>query len=798
MSNLMGDIKYGLRMLAKNPGFAAVVVLTLAIGIGANIAMFSVVNAVLLRPLPFRNAERLTVVRQHAKTFNITTGFSYPDFLDIRAQNQVFEDFAAYAQARFDVTEDQGTRRVEGAYVSGNLFSMLGVRTELGRAFTTGDEQQDSDLVTMISHDLWRSRYGQAMDVLGQTITMDGRIYTIVGVLPPHFQYPVTIGDAQIWTVLSPSSTDREHWMNRNNCWLSTVGCLKAGMTRGQALPLLNELYSRVARSNGLNPDSEVQMASLNDAVVGDVRMTLWVLSAIVGFLLVIVCANVANLCVAKASSRNKEVAIRRALGANNLRLLRQFTTESLVLSLCGGLIGVLITLWTMAAFKARMANIVPMANCIGIAPRELLFGLALSLLVGVALGVAPSWLMQRPGLIALLTERRSASPHHRRFSGTLIVGQIAVALILSVGTGLMIRSMMRLASADTGFNQDNMVTFSVDMGRRDDPQRLQFSTDFLERLKALPHVTGVATDSSMPCSSRANMGPIDVDGYTSPDGRPIMVISHNVSPDYFRTLQMPIRRGRAIATGEHQKKDRVVVISESLAQRFWPDQNPIEREVTFTGKHYRIIGTVGDVIQGNAKLDRPYHAFFPFDAAFHGSDLKVAVRAATDPGLVVEQARAILQDMDATLPLYDVSTFTALMNKCISRERFTATFLTLFASIGLLLIVVGIYGVVSYAVTQRTREIGIRMALGARKTSVLAMVLTHGLVLSVVGSAFGILGAVGLTRFLSSYLYGISATDPVTFVLVPLLIIGVSVLACWLPARRAAKVDPMVALRCE
>lgn len=797
MHTLWQDVKYGLRQFARNPGFTAVAVLTLAIGIGANVAVFSVVNAVLLRPLPFENADRLTLVQQHARTFNVTMGLSYPDFVDIREQNQVFEDFAAYAHARFDVAGDQGARKVEGARVSGNFLSMLGVRAKLGRTFIPDDEQPDSEPVALISHDVWRRRYGR-QEVLGQTITMDGRVHSIVGVLPSGFQYPVTIGDAQIWTVLNRASDDRECWTDRNNCWLSTVGCLKAGLTQEQALPLLNELHSRMRSSQGANSDSEMRMVNLRDTVLGDVRTTLWVLSAIVGFILLIVCANVANLCVARASSRSKEVTIRRALGANRLRLLRQFTAESLVLSLCGGLIGMLVTVWAMAAFKARIADIVPMVNSISVAPQVLMFALGLSLLVGVVLGVAPFWLMQRPGLIALLTERRTASQQHGRFSSTLIVGQIAVALILSVGMGLMVRSMMQLALADAGFNQDNMIAFNIDLGARDDPQRQQFGQTFMQRLTALPYVTGAATDSSLPCSQYANIGPVYVEGYTPPDGRPLMAISHNVSPGYFRTLQMPIRQGRAITAEEHARKDRVVVISKSLAQRIWPNQDPIERELTFTGHLYRVVGTVGDVVQGNVKGGRPDHVFFPFDATFHGSELKFAVRATADPALVVEQARAILRGLDPALPLYDVSTFKAQMNRCLSRERFTAAFLTVFASIALLLIVVGVYGVVSYAVAQRRREIGIRMALGAQKNGVLAMILKQGLMLLLVGVVLGTAGALALTRFLSSYLYGVGATDPAVFVATPLLLAFVTLLASYIPARRASKIDPMEALRYE
>ena len=794
MGVIWQDIRYGLRMLRKSPGFTMVAALTLAIGIGANIAMFSVVNAVLLRPLPFRDAERLAMIQQHVKTFNVTTGFSYPDFTDFRAQNPVFENLAAYTRARFDVAEDQGTRKIEGAYVSGNFLSMLGVSPKLGRTFTAADERPDAEPVAMISHNLWRDRFGQASDVLGRTMVMDNRVYTIAGVLPLDFHYPESIGEAQIWAALSPSSKDHEHWMDRNNCWLSVVGLLRPGMTHDRALPLLNELLIR----NGGNADSEIRMVGLRDLVVSGVGTTLWVLSGIVGFILLIVCANVANLCATKASSRNKEVAVRRALGADKLRLLHQFATESVILSLTGGALGLLVSLWTLAAFKARIADIIPMVDSIRIEPQELLFGLGLSLLVGLVLGVAPFWLLQQPPLISALTERRSASERSRAFSNMLIAGQIALALVLSIGTGLMIRSMVQLSSADVGFNQENLVTFKIDMGQREDPQRRQFSEDFLNRLGALPYVRGVSTDSSMPCSQVCSIGPARVEGYAPPDEKPIMVVSHNVSPDYFKTLRMPIRRGRAISREEHLKGTRVTVINESLAQRFWPDEDPIGRELTFGGQQFRVIGIVADVIQGNIKGDRPDQAFFPFDATFHGSELNFVVRAECDPGQVVEQARAILADLDAALPLYDVSTFKAQMNKCISQERFTALFLTVFASIALLLIVIGVYGVVSCAVTKRTREIGIRIALGAEKTSILAMVLKHGLMLLAIGSVVGIAGAIGLTRFLSGYLYGVSATDTATFVLVPLLIGIVSLSACCLPAWRAARIDPMKALREE
>ncbi len=801
MNTLIHDIRYAWRQLRKNPGFTVVAALTLAIGIGANITMFSVVNAVLLRPLPFQEADRLVVIKQRNKPADRPMGFSYPEFLDLREQNQVFDEFAAYTPARFDLIEDdKGASKIDGATVSGDFFSLLKVSAYLGRTFTRADEQQNTEPVAVVSHDFWRSRLGQAQEVLGRTITLHDKIYVIIGVLPPGFHFPESIGNAQIWTVLNPTG---EQLTNRSYWWLCTTGRLKADLSIQQALPRLNALQKRLTEHHGTG-NSEVLMHGLRDMVVHGVRTTLWILSAIVGFILLIVCANVANLCLAKASSRDREVAVRRALGANRLRLLRQFTTESILLSLTGGAMGLIITAWTVAFFKMKIANFVPMADSIRVQPQELLFGLGLSLLVGVLLGIAPFWFMQRPRLVNILTERRSISGHHATFSHMLISGQIAMALILSIGMGLMIRSMVRFSSADTGFNWENLVTFSIGMGKRDEAQRFQFSRDFLERLSALPYVKAVSTDSWTPCYTGGPSSIVAVEGYASPDGKPIPAVFHDVSEDYFSALQIPIRRGRGISPQEHQNKEKVVVINESLAQLFWADEDPIGRELTFCEQQFRIVGVAADMIQGNVKLDKPNQLFFPFDTfyalltMFLGPDLKVVVRTDSDPGPVIEQARAILRDIDSTQPLYDVSTFQAQMNKCVSQERFTTAFLAIFASIALLLIVIGIYGVVSYAVAQRTREIGIRMALGAQKAGILTMVLKQGLVLLTIGLVIGLAGAIGLTRFLSSYLYEVSTTDPVTFVVVPLLIITVSLLACLIPARRAAKIDPMEALRYE
>jgi predicted permease len=798
MSTLIEDIKYGIRQLLKNPGFTVIAVLTLAIGISANITMFSVVNAVLLRPLPFENPDRLVVI-QHSKTIN----FSYPDFLDWREQNQIFEDFSAYTAALFELVERDGASKIDGAEVSGEFFSMLKVSAYLGRTFTKADEQQNTESVAIISHDFWQNHFGKDKEILGNSITLEDKAYTIVGVLPRGFHYPESIGNARIWTVLNPSG---DKLTNRGLYWLRTAGRLKAGFSIEQALFLTKEKQKQIAQASE-SDDSEISMVGLRDTVVSSVRTTLWVLSVIVGLILLIVCANVVNLCLAKASSRQKEMAVRSALGANKRRMLRQLTTEGILLSLTGGVTGLIISIWTIAIFKVKIADMVPRADSIHIDPQELLFGLGVSLLVGIFLGMTSFWHIQRSRPANVLTESRGSSGHHARLSNMLIAAQIAIALVLSSGMVLMIRSMLRLSSADIGFNRENLVTFKVGTKDKDETQRYQLNRELLERLSAIPYVKSVSTDSSMPCVHGGISSHVTTEGYTSPDEKPIRAIYHSVSADYFRTLQIPILKGRDISPEECQKQEAVVVINESLARLFWPDKDPIGKQLSFCGLQNRVIGVAADMIQGNIKADKPFHLFFPFDrypilnifAGFYGgSNINVVVRTASGPGPVVEQARAMLKDIDSTLPLYDVSTFKAEMDKCISQERFTTAFLTVFACIALLLIIIGIYGVVSYAVARQTREIGIRMTLGAQRTSILAMVLKRGLLLLAIGLVIGIAGSIGLTRFLAGYLYEVSTIDPVTFVLTPIMITIVSMLACFIPACRAARTNPIETLRYE
>ncbi len=791
MTALWQDIKYGLRALAGNPGFAVSVVVTLAVGIGANIAMFSAVNGVLLRPLPFRDPEQLVIVQRHLVEHRVTTGFSYPEFLEWREQQAVLQDFAAYAPAQFDLVLAQGAKRIPGAVVSGNFFSLLGVSATLGRTLSRSDEAGGSEQVVVIRHDLWEQQFGSRAETLGQTIALATGVHTIVGVLPRGFRYPDALGDAQLWTVLDPAGPQRT---NRTLSWLSGLGRLKSGTSTERARSLLTDFQSRQTGPIRI----QVLVVGLRDMVVTGVRPTLWVLSAIVGLVLLAVCANVAHLCVARMASRGTEMAIRSALGASRLRLLGQTTAEALLLSFTGGIAGLVIAVIVISVFRVAIADSVPLADSVRLGYRELLFGAVVSLLVGVFLGAVPPRAVRRSGFTAVLTERSGSSGHHGRLSNAMIVVQISLAFVLSVGMVLMSRSLTRLSSVDAGFDGKNLMTFSVGAGRLNLQQRLQFTEAVLQRIRALPSIEGASTDSSMPSSQRGMIAPVTADAQPASGDEQIKACIHDVNTHYFKTLRLPLRRGRDFSPAELVGKARAAVVSENLARALWPTEDPINRVLTLIGHQYRVIGVVADMLQGSVRMEKPKHIFVPFDVPFPGPELKFVVRTESAASPVMGSVRAILREIDPTLPLYGETTFASQMNASINQERFTATFLAVFSCISLLLVVIGVYGVVSYTVRRRTREIGIRMALGAGRMSILTMTLTHGLILLAIGSVVGITGALALTRFLTRYLYGVGRTDPVTFVSVTALVAAVSLLACLVPARRASRMDPMTALRSE
>jgi putative ABC transport system permease protein len=804
MGTLINDIKYGFRMLWKNPGFTIVAVLTLALGIGVNTAIFSMVNSILLRPLPFKSSERLIYIRQQiVRSGNriMTTGVSYLDYCDWRQDNQIFEDLAAFRSAEFNLVDDEGASRISSAEATSSFFSTLEVSPYLGRVIQEDDERPDAEPVVLLSYSVWKNRFGGRKDIVGQSIRNSDKHCTVIGVLPRHFEFP-PLDDAELWTSLIPEGDLR---INRTHCAFDLIGRLKPGISMDQAqrqINILEDQVSEVAMGPKGSEMKTVACSALHDFVVRGVRTILWILYGIVGFILLIACANVANLCLVRASARDREMSVRSALGASRGRLFRQLITETLLLGLLGGIAGLCVGYWSAEVLRVLVADLLPRVHAMQIDIRVILFSLGLSLLVGLGLGLVPYSRLKRTILSNALKERGTASKRRIGLSQAIVTGQIALALVLTLGTGLMIRSLVQLMRVDTGFNPACVTTFRLTLPEErfpDDTHRQSFCNTVLERIKSVPGVVSCALDTGMPFLGGCNCGPVNVPGREKPEDQPPMAVYHSVSPEYFDTLQILLLQGERWQTHIGGGQSGVAVINQRIAELYWPNENPIGQEVEACGQRFQIVGVTTDLKQWSKKLDKNIHLFVPYPTlAFESPRMKIAVRTVSARLPVIGHIRSILKDIDPTIPLHDVQSLDMRMNVTIHHERFATAFLTTFAVIALLLTVVGIYGIVSFFMRQRFQEIGIRMALGAGRHHITGMIFKQGFILAVFGCMVGVVGALGLTGFLSSYLYEISATDPVSFVVVPIIICAIILAACWIPAQRAAKIDPIEALRYE
>ena len=812
METLIQDIRYGVRSLLKKPGFTAVAVLALALGIGANSSIFSVVNAVLLRPLPFKNPEQLVIVNEtvHRDTVE-TRPASYPDFIDWRDQNQSFDAIAAFDSPSFTLTGTDEPEHISGEIVSANYFQLLGIQPKLGRTFLSEEDRTpDASPVAIVSYKLWQRRFGSDPSLVGKTVKINEKDFTVVGIMPDGFE-GVSSG-SEIWIpvmMISTFSSPPGDINKRCSRWHSVIARLKPGVTLEQAQSDMDAIASRLEQEySGTNKDRGVQVVGAHEAAVGNMRPTLMVLLGAVAFVLLIACANVANLLLARAAVRQKEVAIRMALGASRRRLVRQLLTESLLLALVGGGLGLLLAVWGIDLLGAFVGDQIPSYVKPDIDIRVFGFTLLVSLVTGIVFGLVPALQASKPGLNELLKEGSRGSTvgaERHRIRRALVIIEVALALMLLISAGLMLRSFQRLQAFNPGFEVDKVLTVRMNLPRSYSSQQAKlFHQQLLERIQGLPGIRSVGLSSDVPLDGNTSATMVPIEGLAPPDDD-IRVYKHSISPNFFATLGIPILKGRDFSVQDNEQAPRAIIISNYMAERLWPNENPIGKRVSTSRDQNRnrvwdqVVGVVGDVkyrtlIRDQNKdpdiylplLQNPEPAFV------------LAVRAQGDPSSLVSAIRSEVVRLDSNLPIYDIATMQQRMEKVTANSRFSTLLLGVFACVAMLLAVVGIYGVMAYSVTQRTHEIGIRMALGADRSDVLKLVVGEGMALVGIGVGVGLLGALAATRVLASQLYSVSATDPVTFIVVSVILIGVALGASFVPARRATKVDPMVALRYE
>ncbi len=805
MPTLVQDLRYGFRMLIKSPGFTAVAVLTLALGIGANTAIFSVVNGVLLRPLPFREPEKLLSVQQtQPARGNIEVGFTQAGFIDYRDQQQVFETIAAYSDWNFNLTGGDQAERLTGAQVSADFFRVLGRPAKLGRVLRPGEDVAGNNHVIVISHGLWQRRFNSDPNVIGQTVAIDGRTMVIIGVMPDDFRFPGR--RTELWVPMDMKPSDPE----RTESFYQAVARLKPGLTLAQAQAHMDRLARALEEKN---PDDyrgrAIRLLPLTQQVIGDTGTPLLILLGAVGFVLLIACANVANLQLARASAREKEVAVRLALGANRGRLVRQLLTESLLLAFIGGGLGLLLALWGVDVLLAISPDGIPRLDEVAVNGPVLGSMLGLTLLTGVLFGLAPALQASRPDLSSTLKQGTGAGGGARhRLRKLLVVSEVALALVLLIGAGLLVRSFLGLRAVNPGFDPEKVLTLPIwlsPLRYEDGRQQARYAEQALERIRAVPGVEAAAAAAFLPFGGANVNATIAPEGAQTVEPGQLPVAAVNlISRDYFRSMGIPLLAGRDFDERDQAHSLRVAIVNQALAKRVWPNGDAVGQRVQFGGTTanapwFSIIGVVGDVYDTSLRAaPGPQFYLLHAQSPFAVPLISFVVRAAGDPARLIAAVRHQLLAIDKDQPVFDIKTMSARLAESVATQRFQLIVLGVFAVMALVLAAVGIYGVMSSSVAERRREIGIRLALGAQPASVLRLVLGQGLMLALAGVGLGLGAAVALTRFMESLLFEVRATDPATFAVIASLLTFVALLACYVPARRATRVDPMVALRYE
>lgn len=803
------DFRYAIRTLFQQRNFALPAIVMLALGVGANTAIFSVVNAVLLRPLPYQDAERLMRLNPaNTRTGRVGAATSPLNFLDWRSRNQSFEAMGGFlGDVPYHLSVGGEPERVTGAMLSDSLLPTLGVRPALGRNFSPEEDRTGGPNVVLLSHELWTNRFGANPNIVGQTITLSSRAHTVVGVMPPSFAFPNRT--TALWVPFGMVYADS----GRGNFFVEVIGKRKADVTPAQAQADLSNVATALAREfPQVNTDRGIQLVPWQEEVTGKVRPLLLTLLSAVGFVLLIACANVANLLLARAAGRQKEVAIRSALGASRGRIVQQMLTESLLLSFTGGALGLLLGAWGLKALLALSPPDLPRVEEITLDGSVLLFTLGVTLLTGVLFGLVPALQASRPNLNVVLKEGgRSSSTSSSLLRSGLVVAEVALSLLLLIGAGLLLRSFWRVLSVSPGFTTEKILTFDVALPwqKYTGVKAQQFFQQAQERLRTLPGVQSLGATSALPLTEANNMRYFTVEGRTSNEPRDFTIEYHRfVTTQYFEALGVPLLQGRTFnATDERTDAAPVVIINQAFARAYFPNQDPL-------GKRFKmgetaespyawmtVVGVVGNIKHASLEAtDRPemFRPYAQMTSRENERKLTFAIRTAQTPEALLPAVRREIQAMDSEQPLANIATMEHLLAQSVARRRFSLLLLGFFAATALALAAIGIYSVMTYTVAQSTREIGIRMALGAQARDVLRLVLGHGLLLTVLGVVIGLAGAWGLTRLMTTLLFNVSATDGWTYAIVAGILLLVAVAACLLPARRAIKVDPMIALRYE
>lgn len=821
MNTFWQDLRYGARMLLKQPGFTLILVLTLALGIGANGVIFSLVNALLLRPLPVEKPHELAAVFTSDFSSGEFGASSYPDYAAFRDRNQSFSGLALYMPQPLSLNVDEANERVFGEIVSGNYFAVLGLRPALGRGFLPEEDQKPgTSPVAIVSHKLWQARFGGDATIIGRNIKLNGQPFTIVGVAPEKYQ-GLMRGIAVDWWVpammMDQLSPGNQYLTERGNRGMMVMGRLKPGVTLAQAQADFNniaaQLYKewpqawgnirRQGRSVSVLPESQSR-------VLPQARMPLMIFAAlllsVVGLVLLIACANIANLLLARAAARRREIAVRLALGAGRWRLIRQLLTESILLALLGGAAGLMLAVWgtdLLMAFKPPVP--IPLEINLPLDWRVIGFLSGLSLLTGVVFGLVPALAASRPEVVSALKDDSNASGSRGRLRGALVIVQVAVSALLLICAGLFLRSLQNASSIDPGFDADNLLAMSMDLQLQgyDEARGQQFSTQLLERVRALPGVVSASLTETLPLGFGGRSG-ITIEGYNTQQGEDMEVHNSTVAPGYFETLRIAMQQGRTFDAQDQANAPGAVIVNEAFARRYWPGQNALGKRIqmgsgdgTDNAPYLTVVGVTKDG-KYNSLGEEATPFFYRAATQAYVSTPTLLVRTQSNPTNALATVRSAVEALDKNLPLYDVKTMRQHLGIALLPARLAGSALGIFGLLALLLAAAGLYGVMANVVAGRTREIGIRMALGADALAVLRLILQQGMRLVLIGLGLGLAAALAVTHLLKSLLFGVSTTDPLTFAGIAVLLTAVALLACWIPARRATKVDPMIALRCE